>query len=68
MGKNFRTAASLMMATFGAGRLSRSVKPRPLVTAISIVSKKFGAMRTRLIVLLLRVRGSSSPDRLGPGR
>ena len=50
-GKNLRTAASLMMATFGAVSLSRDVKARPMSKRISIVSKKFGAILTRLISL-----------------
>ena len=38
-GKYFRTAVSLITTTFGAVWLSRSVKPRPLTSGISIVLK-----------------------------
>ena len=53
-GKYLRTAVSLITTTFGAVWLSRSVKPRPLISGISIVLKKSGEICSRLMLSNLR--------------
>ena len=58
-GKYFRAAASLMTTIFVADCVSRSLKPRPAINRIPIVSKKFGATRTRL--MLFRSVGFARP-------
>ena len=65
-GKYFRTAASLMTATFGDVLVVALVNPCPITTAMPITSKKFGETTSRLTLRLspAAVQG----DTYGPER